>query len=509
MFRKSIPAALLLAIAVSVTIAEDWTRFRGPNGSAVSESAVPTEFNADKNLKWKKTLPGRGVSSPIVVGDKLFITSYSGYGVPDAGDAKLEDLERHLQCFNKKTGEELWKKTIPAAMPEDPYSGAGVPAHGYASHTPVSDGTHVFCFFGKTGVMAFDLDGKQLWHENVGKESGRARWGSAASPIEHGDVVIINASDESEALIALDKKTGKEKWRAQAKGIADVWGTPVLMESATGPEVIIAVPNEIWGLDAVTGKFKWFAPGPQDRSTSHSLIPGDGTVISFGGRGGKGMSVKVGGKDDVNSKDRGEEAIVWESNASGRFASPVKYKDLVFHISGNVIVAFNAETGEKVNQARIPGASAARGGGGGRGGGRPGGGAEGGGRGGRSPGGEGRGGRDGGDQEELIPTSLQQQRGGRGGFGGGQRGGQRGGRGGFGGGSRFGNIDYASPVVAGGKLYVTLAKGQIHVFNADKDLELVKSNDLSADTAGFAASPAISDGHLYIRSHSTLYCFGE
>ena len=219
------------------------------------------------------------------------------------------------------------------------------------------------------------------------------------------------------------------------------------------------------------------------------------------------MSVKVGGKDDVNSKDRGEEAIVWESNASGRFASPVKYKDLIFHISSNVIVAFNAETGEKVNQARIPGASAARGGGGGRGGGRPGGGE--GGRGGRGPGGEGRGGRDGGDQEELIPTSLQQERGGRGGFGGGQRGGQRGGRGGFGGGSRFGNIDYASPVVAGGKLYVTLAKGQIHVFNADKDLELVKSNDLSADTAGFAASPAISDGHLYIRSHSTLYCFGE
>lgn len=501
MIRKAIPAALVLAVAVTVTVAEDWTRFRGPNGSGVSESSVPTEFGVEKSLKWKAELPGRGVSSPIIVGEKLFVTSYSGYGTPDTSDAKIEDLKRHLQCFNKNTGDEIWKKTVPAEMPEDEYTGMGVPAHGYASHTPVSDGSHVFCFFGKSGVFAFDLDGNQLWHKSVGKESGRARWGSAASPIEHGDVVIVNASDESEALVALDKKTGKEKWRAEAGGLADVWGTPVLMESATGPEVVIAVPNEIWGLDAVTGKFKWYAPGPQDRSTSHSLIPGDGMVISIGGRGGKALAVKTGGKEDVNSRDRGKDAVVWEVPASGRFASPVKYKDTIFQVSGGVVTCFDATSGKKVKEARIPGASSGRGGGrsGGFGGGR--GGDRGDGRGGDR--GQRGGGGDGG--EALIETSAQQDRQRGGGFGG-----QRGGRGGFGGGrGGFGSMDYASPIVAGGKLYVTMGAGKVHVFEANRELKLIATNDLTADKAGFAATPAASDGCLFVRSHSTLYCFGK
>ena len=150
-------ASVFLTYCVSSDASADWLRFRGPNGTAVSESAAPTEFGMEKNLKWKLELPGKGVSSPIIVGDKVFVTAYSGYGVT-RGEGSVEDLKRHLLCVDRKSGEQLWEKTVDSVSQEDSYSGRGIPTHGYASHTPVSDGERVYVFFGKSGVVAYDLD---------------------------------------------------------------------------------------------------------------------------------------------------------------------------------------------------------------------------------------------------------------------------------------------------------------------------------------------------------------
>jgi len=148
-------SALALAVIVAPAGA-DWPRFRGPNGSGVAadDKPTPAEFGETKNLRWKVELPGEGVSCPIVVGDRLFVTTYSGYGAE--GGTQL-DLVRHLLCYDAKTGKELWRKEIEAVLPEDAYAGMGVPSHGYASHTPDSDGERVYAFFGKSGVKAFDL----------------------------------------------------------------------------------------------------------------------------------------------------------------------------------------------------------------------------------------------------------------------------------------------------------------------------------------------------------------
>ena len=183
-----IVAAYLLLSLWSAALA-DWTRFRGPNGTGVAETGAPVEFGENKNLKWKAELPGRGVSSPIVVGDKVLVTCYSGYGMDRRNPGELEALKRHLVCVSRTSGDTLWVKTVNVKMPEDPYSGSGVPSHGYASNTPVSDGEHVFAFFGKSGVYAYDLDGNELWNRGVGTESGRMRWGSAASPIVFGPTI--------------------------------------------------------------------------------------------------------------------------------------------------------------------------------------------------------------------------------------------------------------------------------------------------------------------------------
>src|SRR5204862_6502551 len=140
-------------------------------------------------------------------------------------------------------------------LPEDRYSGQ-LTEHGYASSTPVTDGQRIYCFFGKSGVVAFDLNGTLLWQTSVGTSSGNRRWGSAASPILYKETVIINASEESRCIYALDKTTGKVIWKAPAPSLELTYGTPALVQLADGQgELDIAGPGEVGAMNAYTGKW--------------------------------------------------------------------------------------------------------------------------------------------------------------------------------------------------------------------------------------------------------------
>ena len=145
------------------------------------DSKPPVTWNESEHLKWKSELPGPGLSSPIVVGDRVFLTCYTGYGVDREKPGTIESLKRHLVCVDRKDGKILWASAVSATLPEDPYEGM-ITEHGYASHTPASDGERVYAFFGKSGVVAFDMQGKQLWQTNVGKESGQMRVGFRGEP---------------------------------------------------------------------------------------------------------------------------------------------------------------------------------------------------------------------------------------------------------------------------------------------------------------------------------------
>ncbi|MCG8649138.1 MAG: PQQ-like beta-propeller repeat protein, partial [Pirellulales bacterium] len=251
MFQKIcfVGVSALSCLLIS-TASADWLRFRGPNGSGISpdSSATPVNWSPTKNLKWKTKLPGPGVSSPIVVGDRVLVTCYSGYGLNRQQPGDINHLKRHLVCIDRASGDLLWERSVKAALPEDPFSGIGVPSHGYASHTPVSDGENVYVFFGKSGALAFDLQGNQLWHKSVGTESDDKRWGSSSSPILYQDLVIITASAESRALVGLNKRTGAEVWRQETDGLTDVWGTPLLVQLKDRTDLVIGVPYEFWGL---------------------------------------------------------------------------------------------------------------------------------------------------------------------------------------------------------------------------------------------------------------------
>src|SRR5688572_11592862 len=169
---------VLLLIAAPAADAADWLQFRGPGGLGVSnDKGLPLEWSATKNLVWKTPLPGLGTSSPIIVGNRVFLTCYSGYGLDAKEPGEMKDLKRHVVCVDRTNGKIVWSKVFDPVLPEHEYSGEGS-YHGYAASTPTSDGERLYVFFGKSGVYCFDLDGKQLWHQTVGK--GHSGWGSGA-----------------------------------------------------------------------------------------------------------------------------------------------------------------------------------------------------------------------------------------------------------------------------------------------------------------------------------------
>ncbi|MCA9237642.1 MAG: PQQ-binding-like beta-propeller repeat protein, partial [Planctomycetales bacterium] len=334
--------------------ASDWLRFRGPNGTGVSadEAPLPVEFGPEKNLAWQIDLPGRGSSCPLVVGDRVFVTCWSGYGMnrEDPGDQK--DLKRHLVCIDRKSGEVIWDKTVDPYLPEDNYGGMFA-EHGYASHTPVSDGERVYCYFGKTGAVAFDMDGNQLWLTSVGTESDPRDWGSAASPILYKDLLIVTASAESEAMVALDKWTGAEVWRQEASGFSGTWGTPVLIEGVDGrTDIVIGVPYEIWGINPENGKLRWHCKGIDSNSFCASLVADGDMVYALDGRNGGACAVQVGGEGDVT-----DTAVKWRSNQSNRILTPALVDGRLYFVGRGVANCVDAATGDRVYQTRLSGGS--------------------------------------------------------------------------------------------------------------------------------------------------------
>ncbi|MCO6456624.1 MAG: PQQ-binding-like beta-propeller repeat protein [Pirellulaceae bacterium] len=442
-------ALLILLLACATAQAEDWPRFRGPNGTGISgdDTPTPTSWSPTENLKWKTPLPGPGVSSPIVVGQRVFVTCYSGYGTDRRNPGNIEDLKRHLVCLDAESGKQLWEQTIAAAQPEDPYTGAGVPAHGYASHTPVSDGERVYVFFGKSGVLAFDLEGKQLWQKSVGTESDPRRWGSSSSPILYKDFVIVTASAESQALVALHKETGEEAWRQEATGLDNVWGTPALVEvDADRTDLVLGVPGEIWGFNPENGKLRWYCEAMQSDMFQSSVVIDGGVAYAIEGRNGGSIAVRVGGQNDVTDSHR-----VWMGRDAARYCSPVIHEGRLYYFANGIANCLDAKTGEQVFQSRLSGAGGAGGAG---------------------------------------PPA------------GGPGGGFQGGRGGFGGG------DYSSPVLAGGKLYYINNSGATFVIKAGDTFEQLAVNRLTEDRETFGGTPAVSHGKLFIRSDKHLYCVG-
>jgi outer membrane protein assembly factor BamB len=439
-------------VAFSSNTSADWLRFRGPNGSGIPKDgkAIPLKWSDTENVRWKTSLPGPGSSSPIVVGNKIFVTCWSGYGTDDSRDGQMEDLKRHLVCIDRKTGKILWDETVKAKMPEERYDGMFT-QHGYATHTPASDGKAVYAFFGKSGLHAFDLAGKKLWEADAGDYLDRRGWGSASSPIVYQDKVIVTAAVEDEAVYAFNSKTGSQAWRSPASGLASTWSTPIAVSMNGRDSIVLAVPYEIWAYNPANGKLRWLSEAVASDSMCGSPIEKDGVIYAMGERGGGSVAIKAGGKGDVTKTH-----LAWEGKNGSRIGTPVFWDDRLYWIGSSIINCRDARTGEEIYAERVPGGASSAS---------------------RSSGGD---------------------RGGRGGFGGG--------RGGFGG---RGGADYSSPVAVNGHLYQTLSSGETLVLKMTKDFQFVGRNKIAKDGSKFSATSAIDNGQLFLRSNKNLYCIAD
>ena len=330
MFKYKIGSVLLLCAIVLLpytVYAGNWPQFRGPGGLGISqEQNLPVTWSETENVAWKTAMPGYGSSSPIALDGKLYVTCYSGYGMAN-NSGRMEDLMIHLVCVDSKTGKIIWDKQIKPTLPES----KRVRDHGYAAQTPVTDGVHIYAFFGKSGVFKFDLQGNQIWQTSVGTKTHG--WGSGTSPVLYENLVIVNASVESGSLVAIDKISGKEAWRAG--GMDSSWNTPHLVKTSNGGhELAVTVKKWILGFDPKTGNELWRC-GAIDDYICPSIVSYKGILYALGGRSSKAVAVRSGGRGDVTDTYK-----LWQADVGAIVCSPVVHDGYLYWLSDRTKTAY-------------------------------------------------------------------------------------------------------------------------------------------------------------------------
>ena len=459
----------LFAVAV---FAADWPQLRGPDGSGLCPTCgpFPTEFGVEKNVLWKTDLP-EGKSSPVLAGDRIFLTAAEG-----------DDLI--TLCLNRSTGKVLWRRSVRAAKREFQHT-----LNHRAAPTPVTDGQSVFVFFADFGLVSYDFEGKQRWQLPLGPFN--SLHGVAASPIySDGKIILVCDQDTDGYMVAIDAATGKIAWKTP-RDVSNGYATPVIYRPADGPAQIIAPGSyQLTGYSVADGKPIWFVRGLTCQPKSAPTIAGD--VVYFSGwtpgndtgqqvelpafaevaakadanhdgklsqaelpqpwrptgtwkavdldrdgflnerewtffrsrRASRNsvLAVKLGGTGDVTATH-----VLWTFEKSlPDIPAPLVYNDVVFLIrSGGIATSLNAKTGKVIKQARLTGAL-----------------------------------------EDF----------------------------------------YSSPIGVDGKVYIASEHGKVVVLSATGDWQILAINDFDAD---IYATPAISEGSMYTRTRHALYAIGS
>ena len=369
-------AALALLAAAAPAAAQPWPSFRGPQASGVAAGTTPvaTSWNVPGGtaVLWKTPIPGISVSSPIVWGDRLFVStavsSDPGAGFKHGlyGDVEpAKDVSPHvwrLIALDRKTGKVLWDKVAHQGVPKTKRH----PKSSQASPTPVTDGTHVVVSFGSEGLYAYDMKGALLWKQDLGVLNAGwfydpdYEWGVASSPIIWKNLVIVQCDIQQNSFVAaFDIKTGKPAWRTSRDEIPS-WSTPTVIEMDGHTELVTQGTNAIRGYDPATGKELWRLSGNSE-VTVPTPIAGPGTVIVTNGYRGVQpiFAIKPGGRGDLTLAGDATSSpfIAWSTKRGGPYMpTPVVYGDLLYVVLNNgTLAAYDAKTGERLYQERLGG----------------------------------------------------------------------------------------------------------------------------------------------------------
>lgn len=349
----------------------NWPQWRGPQGGGVStEKDLPTEWSETKNVQWKTEIPGRGHSSPIIWGKRIFLTtSIEGPVVPGAKAVthiRGGQVYRHpdsvggdhsyaikVLCLDRDTGKILWEKTAYEGTVYDDRHRKNT----FASATPVADGKYVWALFDAEGVYCYDFDGRLIWKTTLGKFA-KMGMGNGMSPVLFENLVILQCDQEDGGpgsfIAALDKLSGKEVWRI-ARTQRKTWATPVLVRTPQRTELIASGAESTVSYDPATGKELWRSDGV----TSHAIpsaVTGHGMVFVSGGSSGQpkvAIGIRLGGDGNL----KGTPYVVWKYNKGTAYVpSPILYGDYLYLMTDSgIITCLEARTGEvKYEGGRVP-----------------------------------------------------------------------------------------------------------------------------------------------------------
>jgi outer membrane protein assembly factor BamB len=345
--------AFLLLLAVPLIAADDdWTNYRGPNRDGVARGDVPLEFGGTKNLAWKTRIPGRGHSSPIVWGNKIFLTTAIATGAADeyAPNPKKEH-RLVVMCLDRITGKVLWERNVKTVTPPDGYQ---VPYGSYASNIPTTDGKRLYIFWESRGMVVYDLDGKLEWQKDFPQMRKRGEFGEGTPTVVDGDTIYLKFDQEENSyMVALDKNTGKELWRTE-RAEPSSWSPPLIV-THNGKKQVITTGTKVRSQDPATGKLIWEAAG-LGLNAIPAPVAANGVVYAMTGfRNPNLLAIKMDREGDLTGTD----AILWTNNRGNSYTpAPVLHNDILYFISDTAMVsAFKASTGTALyQQQRLPAA---------------------------------------------------------------------------------------------------------------------------------------------------------
>jgi outer membrane protein assembly factor BamB len=351
----------------------NWPSFRGLNASGVAEGfALPSDWNvpASRNVKWTVPIAGLGHSSPIVWGDRLFVTTaISGVDKPALkvglyGDIEsVQDNTVHrwlVTCLDKRTGKSLWEKTVHSGVPKIKRH----PKSTHANSTLATDGRRLVALFGSEGIYAFDLDGNQLWKRDLGVldsayyEAPEAQWEYAASPVIYQDMVFVQCDVLTGSFVAaLSLKDGSDIWRV-ARNDVPTWSTPAIVTTGAAPQVLVNGYRHMGAYDARTGKEIWRLKGGGDIPVPTPVL-GHGMAFFTNAHGPMApiFAIRLNATGDISlaAGETSNQFVAWSYPRDGAYMiTPIVYGDLLYSAKNNgVLSCFDARTGNRLYQQRL------------------------------------------------------------------------------------------------------------------------------------------------------------
>ncbi|UCE41351.1 MAG: PQQ-binding-like beta-propeller repeat protein [Candidatus Aminicenantes bacterium] len=341
-----------------------WHQWRGPFMTGVSpDGDPPVEWGETKNVKWKIAIPGKGHSTPIIWGDKIFILTavetdkegqaldqssepQHGRGMPLTRTTKIHRFV--VMAVNRDDGRILWQKTVKEEMPQEGTHEFG----SWASHSPVTDGEHVYAYFGSRGLYCLDFEGQIKWERDFGQLSKRMNFGEGSSPALFGDKIIITWDHEGQSfIVALDKKTGKDIWKVD-RDEGTSWATPYVVEVNGKPQVIASATKLIRSYDLETGEQIWECGGMTQNAIPMPLTADGILYVMSGFRGNALLAIQLAkAKGNITDSD----AIVWKHDKDTPYTpSPMIQGNYLYFLRGNNgnLSCFDAKTGTPLYTAQ-------------------------------------------------------------------------------------------------------------------------------------------------------------